>query len=173
MRNVGELARSEAYFFGRVYLVNMIWYELDEYERILDGIVPACVDVLITDNENRILLGKRRFKPNPDWWLIGGRMRVGENIFDTTNRNLAKELSKFKYEYMGEIGHYVLQWPDRAEPSNKPVTHLLIATKVKAITTEIEDVTGSHSELRWFTADELESINITKELSDVIRDGLK
>ena len=52
-----------------------------EYGLALDALVKGCADVLLTRGEGaslRILLGKRKVEPQPDWWFVGGRTRPGD-----------------------------------------------------------------------------------------------
>ena len=54
-----------------------------EYGLALDALVKGCADVLLTRGEGaslRILLGKRKVEPQPDWWFLGGRMKAGDTI---------------------------------------------------------------------------------------------
>jgi ADP-ribose pyrophosphatase YjhB (NUDIX family) len=61
------------------------------YAQVLDSIVITCVDIVLVNN-GRILLGKRAWYPQADWWLIGGRMKPGEELEATAARNLKREL---------------------------------------------------------------------------------
>ncbi|CAI5480132.1 unnamed protein product [Closterium sp. Yama58-4] len=67
-----------------------------EYGRALDCLVKACADFFILDTDSsencRILLGKRKVEPQPDWWFMGGRMRPGERPEDSVVRLLSREL---------------------------------------------------------------------------------
>ncbi|CAI7902736.1 unnamed protein product [Closterium sp. NIES-53] len=67
-----------------------------EYGRALDCLVKACADFFILDTDSsencRILLGKRKVEPQPDWWFMGGRMRPGEKPEDSVVRLLSREL---------------------------------------------------------------------------------
>ena len=60
-----------------------------EYGLALDALVKGCADVLITSGAGpslRILLGKRRVEPQPDWWFVGGRTRPGDTITRPSGR---------------------------------------------------------------------------------------
>ncbi|KAH8044494.1 hypothetical protein JL722_14679 [Aureococcus anophagefferens] len=61
-----------------------------EYGLALDALVKGCADVLITSGAGpslRILLGKRRVEPQPDWWFVGGRTRPGDTPAEGAARN--------------------------------------------------------------------------------------
>ena len=40
----------------------------------------------------RILLGKRKVEPQPDWWFVGGRTRPGDTPAEGAARNVKREL---------------------------------------------------------------------------------
>ena len=62
------------------------------YTQILDAIVLACVDIVVV-SEGRVLLGKRAWHPQADWWIIGGRMRPSEEIEGAAARHAKRDLS--------------------------------------------------------------------------------
>ena len=64
----------------------------EQYGVALDNFVKGCSDMLITDKEGRILLGKRNVHPQPDWWYIGGRMIPGESPSRSCSRLVKREL---------------------------------------------------------------------------------
>lgn len=64
----------------------------EQYSVALDNFVKGCSDMLITDSEGRILLGKRNVHPQPDWWYVGGRMMPGESPSRSCSRLIKREL---------------------------------------------------------------------------------
>ena len=62
------------------------------YGLALDSIVKACVDILLTDGGERVLLLKRRVFPAPHHWFCGGRARPGEAPAHTARRHVRREL---------------------------------------------------------------------------------
>lgn len=61
-----------------------------EFSRALDHLVIACVDVVLIYQE-QILLAKRNQYPRRDWWMIGGRMQVGESPLQAVIRKIDQE----------------------------------------------------------------------------------
>merc|ERR1711918_126364 len=48
--------------------------------------------LLVHLDGQRIILGKRRVHPQPDWWFNGGRMMPGETVAASCVRLLKREL---------------------------------------------------------------------------------
>ena len=62
------------------------------YGEALDCLVKGCVDMLIISPDgSRILLGKRKVQPQPDWWFAGGRIYPGETPPASCARLLQRE----------------------------------------------------------------------------------
>ena len=70
-------------------------YLSDEvYGLLLDNISKGVSDMLIVHPDGgKILVGKRNVHPQPDWWIVGGRMMPGETSVDSCRRLLKREIS--------------------------------------------------------------------------------
>ena len=95
-----------------------------EYGLALDALVKGCADVLISRGSGaslRLLLGKRKVEPQPDWWFVGGRTRPGDTPAEGAARNVKRELglavapSRFT-----AVGSYSFVWRMRVQA---PATH--------------------------------------------------
>lgn len=89
-----------------------------EYGLALDALVKACSDILIVSADGKkVLLGKRKVEPQPDWWFIGGRAKPGDTTRSAASRNVKRELgldvtpNRFK-----AIATYSMVWQRRAQP---------------------------------------------------------
>lgn len=67
----------------------------EEYSKALDCLTKACTDLFLINSETKkVLLGKRKVHPQPDWWFgAGGRMKPGENCYESAARILKRELA--------------------------------------------------------------------------------
>ena len=62
------------------------------YNIILQAMSVPCVDILVTNKANEILLIKRKNAPAKDeWWIVGGRILFGEKRIDTAKRKVLEE----------------------------------------------------------------------------------
>jgi ADP-ribose pyrophosphatase YjhB (NUDIX family) len=131
-----------------------------EYGLALDALVITCVDVLLVQG-NTVLLGKRRRPPNPDWWLVGGRMIPGESPLAAAQRKVKEEaglsLAGDRFYY---IGTYSTCFAERQQPPQNHGLHSVNLTYYAPISeAEQYAVTLTPSEYedyRWFTPADLE-----------------
>lgn len=142
------------------------------YKSIEGEIVIACVDVIVLNQDNEVLLGYRKEGPIIGWWIFGGRMSVGEDYKQTTSRVLDAELGISKYEWREVVGHYLLNY--LKEEYGKNCTHLLVAPKV--IITEKQARTipaenNEHTKIQFFSVEELNSLPMDAYLRNVLTDA--
>src|SRR5207244_10015649 len=85
------------------------------YSEALDALVICCADAAIL-HQGLWLIAKRVWEPQPDWWVIGGRMRKAELIEQALRRNLRRELKLDIPEdrLRSIIGYYNQIWDTRA-----------------------------------------------------------
>jgi ADP-ribose pyrophosphatase YjhB (NUDIX family) len=126
------------------------------YGQALDAFVPTCIDVLVFHSDGRVLLGKRQQEPQPDWWVIGGRMRVRESFFAAAARNVKRELG-FQIELARTdttpIGAYSLVWDTRAQAPVFDGCHMLSLPLIYELTEEELhrlQPNAEYAEVAWF-----------------------
>jgi ADP-ribose pyrophosphatase YjhB (NUDIX family) len=124
-----------------------------EYGRALDTLVVACVDLLIVDGADNVLLGRRQRKPQADLWLLGGRMRAGLPYRTSAVRNAHRELGvQLNLDCLTprEIGHYSLVWDEREQaPQDRGCHTISHVFGYQAGNNEFSRHNGEYSELVW------------------------
>jgi len=72
---------------------DMNYIEEELYSRFVELMPITCIDVLIHDDEGRILLVKRNQEPAKDkWWVIGGRLLKDETMLEGAVRKAKEEV---------------------------------------------------------------------------------
>jgi len=67
--------------------------EKEVYEAILENAIISAIDVVVYNNENKILLAKRTQEPcKGEWWILGGRQFKGELPEKTAVRKIKEEV---------------------------------------------------------------------------------
>ncbi len=133
------------------------WLPDTVYSQALDALVIACVDVM-PFYRGRMLIGRRRWQPQADWWIFGGRMRKGELYQQAAERNIMRELFSSSDNHIIEldrfrtVGIYNLIWDQRAqEPSNAGCQHISVAMMIRLTRQEASSIRPNEefSETQW------------------------
>lgn len=124
------------------------------YTQALDSLVIACADIILTFN-GQILIGKRRWQPQPDWWIIGGRMCKGELYEEAARRNIHRELGLvIALERLKLFNFYNFIWGKRAQNPIDNGCHMLSVVMLLHITeAEMRALTSNeeYETLTWIT----------------------
>jgi colanic acid biosynthesis protein WcaH len=85
-----------------------MFIEHELYEQIKRLMPIPCVDIILFDTNNRVLLLRRRNEPAAGlWWFPGGRVLFGESRNEAAKRKLREECSLVAKDYQ-EVGTYEL-----------------------------------------------------------------
>lgn len=99
-----------------------------------------CVDLLVTDPQNRILLVKRNNEPaKGEWWFPGGRVHYGELRKDAAVRKLQEECGLISHDIV-ELGTFdvLLDLPDSASSSHGITTLYHVKIKNDPVTLDTQ-----------------------------------
>jgi colanic acid biosynthesis protein WcaH len=92
------------------------------YNTIKQVIPIVCVDLVVIDDHNRILLVKRNNEPAKNqWWFPGGRVHHGEFRIEAAKRKLIEEC-RLSSENIKEIGTYECMLPHPNQRFSHAVT---------------------------------------------------
>jgi acetyl-CoA carboxylase carboxyl transferase subunit beta len=118
------------------------------YSRILRVMPIPCVDLLVVDDEGRVLLLLRSNEPAAgQWWFPGGRIFFGELRRDAAKRKLEEEcgLSSTQFE---EIGTFDLLLDSGSNQRSHAITTLF---KVQIASGHNIRLDPQSSEACWLT----------------------
>ncbi len=129
------------------------------YASVLDNIVVTCVDCVIRNEKGEVLLARRNYEPQPDWWIPGGRMCPGES-FETaaarhTQRELGLDIGPARFTYL-ETYSYV--WGRRAQPPQDNGCHMVAIVMRLQITDHEAALINPNEEfsaLKWMKPEEI------------------
>ena len=144
----------------------------EEYGKVLDNVVVGCVDVVVL-HKNKILLEQRKVHPiKGEWWIFGGRILIGEELNQTAQRSVLRELGlKAAKDRFINFGTFNLIWPKRREPvETNGCHHLLIAHMIEIDDDEKQVVDSflskKHLQTKWH--DLAENDYVLKEINSMI-----
>lgn len=116
------------------------------YEKILDVIPITCVDIIIKNDNDEILLLKRMNEPaKNEYWFPGGRIFKNESIENCIKRKLKEEISS-ELESFEFIGFSNTEFP--TGPFDKPVHTINLTYSVK-IKNKLVKIDGNHEKFIW------------------------
>lgn len=119
----------------------------DVYSRILHEIPIACVDIVIKNNRQVLLVKRKKTPAKNQWWFPGGRIYKGESIIDASLRKAASEtglICKF-VEIMGVEETYF----PRTDDMNFDIHTINIVVQLKIEKYSNVRLDNDHSEYMW------------------------
>lgn len=79
---------------------------IEDYKKIAAVLPILCVDVIIKNAKGECLLIKRANEPLKDqWWVIGGRVLMGESLEQAARRKVKEEVG-LEIDDVKSIGYY-------------------------------------------------------------------
>lgn len=140
------------------YTPEPVFVDDEVYTQILDAIVVACLDIVFV-HEGKILLGKRAWHPQADWWIIGGRMRPGEELEVAAarhaKRDLGLELALDRFSYLTTFS---TAWKMRRHaPAENGIHTTSIVMTIELTAEEAESIklNEEYTEQQWLTPTEI------------------
>jgi len=133
-----------------------------EYGLALDALVKGCSDVLVLSSDRRkVLLGRRKVEPQPDWWFIGGRSRPGDTTTAAAARNVQRELGlELSESRFDVVANYSMVWSYREQaPTTNGTADL--STIHRVCLTKAEEDNGvtldpkEYHESQWWDIDDV------------------
>jgi ADP-ribose pyrophosphatase YjhB (NUDIX family) len=124
--------------------------------------VPTATAV-VTDEEGRILLGRRAWEPDKDRWdLPGGFVDEGEHPLEALKRELHEETG-----LEIEAGEFVGVWMDRYGYDSPALSTLNLYWSARVIAGE-ERPGDDVAELRWLPPDEIPWDDLAFEVNEKV-----
>lgn len=143
------------------YTAKDVFLEDGEYGRALDCLVKGVCDILLVrgeGNDERIFLGQRRVHPQPDWWLIGGRMKCGETASQAAARAVFRETGlQPKAEDLTFINVYTFSFGLRQQAPQENGTCDVSIVQAYRVTGDVEPKldSGEYRSGMWYAASEV------------------
>ncbi len=126
----------------------------DELIEVVDRAPLVSIDLVVTDADARILVGKRRNDPARDSWFVpGGRILKDEELDEAFSRIVNSELGLKGYQRSASslLGVYTHRYDTNFMARPGTSTHyVVVAYRLDVKTIELADLPdGQHSEYAW------------------------
>ena len=133
-----------------------MFLEKELFSSIIGNAPLISIDLVVKNNENKILLGKRLNKPAKNSWFVpGGRIFKDEQIEDAFTRITKDEIGKAydikTAKFKGVYQHF---YDDNVFNDNFS-THYIVLGFELVIKEELSLGTIQHDKYKWFTQEEL------------------
>lgn len=131
--------------------------ELDNFKAVIRNAVLVAIDLLLLNERNEVLLGKRLNAPAKGFLFVpGGSVHKGETVADCLKR-VAKtetglEISQDEVELQGIYDH---MYEDSCFDSTVPTQYVVIACRCRIRSDAIFTHDDQHEYLRFMTIPEL------------------
>ncbi len=143
-----------------------------KFLEIIDLSPLVSIDLIVYNDKNKVLLGKRANRPAKDYWFVpDGRIRKNEKIEDAVKRisisELGIELSIDQGKLLGGFNH---TYPNNYFNIKGVNTHYVVLSyQFKINTSKILNDT-QHSEMKWWEVDKIVSDpNVHEHTKDYFR----
>jgi len=141
------------------------------FEIVLENSPLVSVDLILENEKNQFLLGRRRNQPAKGFWFVpGGRIRKGELIIDALKRVALEEvgliIKDHNSSFLGAFDHIYENsiFSTEARPSSTHYVALGFHYQIRA--EEVSQVEKpQHSELSWMSLKTASSIDSLHKLS--------
>ena len=142
---------------------------VEDFKKALQSLPISCVDIVVRNNKNKVLLMKRKEKPaEGEWWFPGGRIFKNEKIIDTIARKLKDEVGLNEYCYPEQIGTFETIFDDgpfEQQSHTINTTYLVDLIDISKMQTEVSINEKYSSDYRWVDGNE---DFISKYVKDII-----
>jgi 8-oxo-dGTP diphosphatase len=119
--------------------------------------------LLVRDNANRVLLGRRNKDPQRGYWVIpGGKIHAFEGIAEAAAREISEETG-LKVHVGDQLGAY--------EIINPPNEHRIVIYSWGTVTEGEPKASDDLSDIRFFSVEELGTVQMTALVRRVLEDA--
>lgn len=136
----------------------MLMLEQKDFIQLVKNAPLFAIDLVVLNEKNQILLGKRLNAPaKGDWFVPGGRVFKNEALAKAFERITATELGwPFPYDQAILLGIFEHFYPDSIF-GDLVSTHYINATHLLELKKEVlEPPNDQHQSYRWLNLDEIE-----------------
>ncbi len=133
-----------------------MYIDQKQYKEIIKIFPRACVDILIVDEQGRVLLLLRENEPaKGQWWFPGGRIHFGETRLEAAKRKVKEECG-IEVSELTEIATFDLFF-STTEMNYHDVT--ILFKMVISNDSEIK-IDNQASDYGWFNSDEYGAVEL-------------
>lgn len=129
----------------------------DTFRTVIKNTPLISIDLIISNEKNKILLGYRNNRPAKGYWFVpGGRIHKDESMVDAFKRltltELGKEFDISQAELIGPFEHF---YTDNVTEEDFSTHYIALGYRIVVDETQLALPTEQHSQYMWMTVNEL------------------
>ena len=122
------------------------------YRDIISVIPIVCVDIVIRNESEKVLLARRTNEPlKNQWWVVGGRIKSGESARQACIRKTFEEVG-LEIDELQFIGFFEDVFDKNSFNVTKPYHTISLVFETRVTTKQVIHLDAQHSEWEWFDA---------------------
>ena len=128
---------------------------LETFKTVIESTPLVSIDLIIRNNEGKILLGKRTNRPAQGYWFVpGGRILKDESFEQAFQRLIKAELglTKVPSNFKGIYQHF---YDDNFSDDNFTTHYIVLAYEISFNGELLSLPVEQHSDYQWFDESEL------------------
>lgn len=129
----------------------------DIFRTVVESTPLVSIDLIVRDQEGRVLLGERNNRPAKSMWFVpGGRVLKGEKIDEAFRRLVLVEMGlDVEFSQARYVGLYDHIYSDSIWGSQVSTHYVVNAFELSLSVVDISFPEEQHSRYAWFAPDEL------------------
>ena len=137
--------------------LDLAFLEKGVFTTIIDSTPLVSIDLVIENNDGKILLGYRNNRPAKGYWFVpGGRIQKGESMNDAFQRLTLAELGKVsKRERATFLGPYEHFYDDYVFGEGVTTHYVVLGYKLICDIDLSTLPSAQHNEYKWFDKSEM------------------
>jgi colanic acid biosynthesis protein WcaH len=136
-----------------------LFLEKDIFTTVIESTPLVSIDLIVKNQDNKILLGQRLNRPAQGYWFVpGGRIYKDEKLTDAFNRITSDELGiKLNITDGKFLGLYEHFYTDNVFDDKFSTHYVVQGFELQITNTPITN--NQHSNYKWFSIEELLNSN--------------
>jgi colanic acid biosynthesis protein WcaH len=129
----------------------------ETFKTIIKHTPLISIDLIVSDQEGRVLLGKRNNRPAQGYWFVpGGRILKDESMLDAFKRLTLNELGvEFDFEKAELIGPFEHFYKDNVSVEDFSTHYIALGYRLMVDENLLVLPKEQHNQYKWMSEDEL------------------
>ncbi len=130
----------------------MSWLDADTFRHVVAATPLVSIDLIVENQEERILLGKRHYRPAQGTWFVPGGRILKDESQDAAFRRLTRDelgcvFERHQARLLGVYEHF---YPDCVFGDSPSTHYVVLGYQLRVDPTRLAPPKEQHTEYRWW-----------------------